>query len=140
MAPITAFCFSLPGVAILLSTGLLPKLASRINGAWGSLILGLGLVALLAYWLELESPYGWGRLTYMAIHTAFGFIVLGLGLSLIAWKMDRAADKELPRWLPVPAAVVVLTIACSLWQALHPDRDIMAVRVLEILFRFLASR
>ena len=128
MAPNTALCFSLTGIAIVLSAGTLRNFSSLINATSGSLILGLGIVALLGYMLDLEAAYGWGRLTRMAPHTAFGFIVIGSGLLAIGWKSARADDKSLPPWLPVPAAIAVLSVTFSLWQALHPERDIVAIQ------------
>lgn len=101
MAPNTALCFSFTGIAIALSTGMIRKLSSPINAVFGSLILGLGVVALLGYALELEAAYGWGRLTRMALHAAFGFIIIGSGLLAIGWKSARADDKSLPSWLPL---------------------------------------
>lgn len=127
MAPNTALCFSLTGIAIVLSAGTLRNFSSLINATSGSLILGLGIVALLGYMLDLEAAYGWGRLTRMAPYTAFGFIVIGSGLLAIGWKSAGADDKSLPPWLPVPAAIAVLTVTFSLWQALHPERGIVAI-------------
>jgi signal transduction histidine kinase len=73
----------------------------------------------------LESAYGWGNLTRMAVHTAFGFMVLGIGLFMFAWIKERGQEPVLPYWLPVPIAIVVLTFSVSLWQALHhvPTED-----------------
>ena len=128
MAPNTALSFSLTGIAILLSTGLMRRLAGPINGILGSLVLGLGAVALLGYLVGLETAYGWGRLTQMAIHTASGFIVLGWGLVVSGWRISRNGDEILPRWISIAAAVAVLAITVSLWLALYPGRDITALQ------------
>lgn len=128
MAANTALAFLLTSVAVLLSRAGLPKRVALIYGIFGSLVLGLGISALLGYGLQLESAYGWGRLTRMAVHTAFGFSVLGLGLTGIAWNMNRATSKNLPKWLPVPIALTVITVTLSVWQALSPERDLSGIQ------------
>lgn len=128
MAPNAALSFSLTGIAILLSAGLMRRLAASINGILGSLVLGLGVVALLGYFVGLEAAFGWGQLTRMAIHTAAGFIVLGLGLLVSGWRIARDRNEILPRWLPIFAAIAVLTITISLWRAVDPERDTAALQ------------
>jgi diguanylate cyclase (GGDEF)-like protein/PAS domain S-box-containing protein len=87
MAPNTALCFFLTGSAIL-SFGILVSrhhfLGRLIMGSLGLIILGLGVIAFTGYIVDLESAYGWGHLTRMAVHTSLGFIVLGIGLSIFA--------------------------------------------------------
>ncbi|MDX2456545.1 MAG: hypothetical protein QNL87_03470 [Gammaproteobacteria bacterium] len=86
MAPNTALCFSLTGVAVLLAA--LFRGRARIT-SWtatlGTLIISLGIVALAGYLIGVESAYGWGHMTRMAIHTAAGFIILGVGFVGLAW-------------------------------------------------------
>jgi PAS domain S-box-containing protein len=125
MAPNTALCFSLTGIALLLSNGYgkgdwgLPMIA-----VFGSLVLGLGIVAFSGYAMRLETAYGWGHLTRMAMHTSAGFIVLGMGLFWHAWNRNQASVSSLPRWFPLSVGIVTLTVTLSLWQAL--DRDELA--------------
>jgi len=122
MAPNTALCFTLVGIAIFMLRGMLRyKRSTLITGVLGSLILGLGIIAFFGYFANLESAYGWGNLTRMAIHTAFGFMVLGIGLFTLAWIKEQEQEQEhtLPYWLPVPISIVVLTFSVSLWQALY---------------------
>jgi len=74
MAPNTALCFFLSGAALLLGRfrsehlpiGSLPALLS-------GLAFGLGTVAFYGYLTNVETAYGWGKLTRMAVHTAGGF-------------------------------------------------------------------
>jgi len=120
MAPNTALCFTLTGITILMFRGMVHfKQCTLITGVLGSLILGLGIIAFFGYFANLESAYGWGNLTRMAIHTAFGFMVLGIGLFTFAWVKEQEQEQALPYWLPVPIAIVVLTFSVSLWQALR---------------------
>jgi PAS domain S-box-containing protein len=128
MAPNTALCFSLTGLAVLLTT--LFRGNARIT-AWtatlGTLIISLGIVALAGYMIGIEGAYGWGHMTRMAIHTAAGFIVLGIGFVTLAWSRDRLQfpDKSLPLWLPQVIGITGFTITFALWQALSAQEQRM---------------
>jgi len=123
MAPNTAMCFLVSGAAIFLAFSTPSKTISKnILGVSGSMVLGLGAIALFGYIAEIETVYGWGRLTRMAIHTSAGFIVVGCTLISYAW--DRETDKKvLPAWLPASSGLFSLALMLSLWQALHPGQN-----------------
>ena len=119
MAPNTALCFALSGLSLLLASRLKQK--ENNNGALGTLgvmILGLGVVAFTGYFSGLETAYGWGHLTKMAIHTALGFIVLGLGIFAYAWHKETRFYRSMPTWLYLPIGIASLTITLAFWQAL----------------------
>ena len=67
---------------------------------------------------SVPFAYGWGRLTRMAVHTAAGFIVLGLGVTAFAWHDGRTEKTGTLRGLPIPVGIGVVTVALLLWQAL----------------------
>ena len=121
MAPNTALCFSLTGLAVLLTS--LFRNSARTT-SWsatlGALIISLGIVALAGYMIGVEGAYGWGHMTRMAIHTAVGFIVLGVGFVALAWSGNRRrfSGKSLPQWVPQVVIITGLTITFTLWQAL----------------------
>ncbi|MBT8183786.1 MAG: hypothetical protein KJN76_03015, partial [Eudoraea sp.] len=83
MAPNTALCFLLTSVASLLAVQKDLKKV-QIGGVLGSLMFGLGLVAFVGYLINMEVTYGWGRLTKMAVHTALGFMALGMGITIFS--------------------------------------------------------
>ena len=98
MAPTTAFCFFLAGLALFAAA---QSHSSRLQAP---LVFGLGLtVALIgslgvvAVFFESAFAYRWLSYTGMAIHTAGSFTVLGAGLlvlaqtkwPLVGWAMDR---------------------------------------------------
>ncbi len=120
MAPNTALCFSLTGLALL---GLqVPRLDFSNYGfiaVLGSLVLALGLIAANGYVLNLTSAYGWGRLTRMALHTSMGFIVLGIGIIGYAWGKSASRELAFPSWGYFPVGTGVLAITVSLWLALN---------------------
>ena len=119
MAPNTALCFALSGATLLVAGW--PRDMARRGSATAllaSIILGLGTIAFFGYLSGLETAYGWGHLTRMAIHTAAGFMVIGIGLLLHAVAMDARGPRRLPRWLPMPVGIALVTISISIWQAM----------------------
>ena len=120
MAPNTALCFSLTGAAlVMLGTRVNVWKPALIAGILGSLIFGLGFIALTGYLISFEAIYGWGELTRMAVHTASSFIVLGVALTSLAWHLSVTESSKVPAWLPMPVGLGVMTIIISLWQALE---------------------
>ena len=119
MAPNTALCFSLTGLALL---GLqMPRRGFNNYGliaVLGSLVLALGLIAANGYAFNLTTAYGWGRLTRMALHTSVGFIVLGIGIISYAWGKSTSRELVFPSWGYFPVGTGVLAITVSLWLAL----------------------
>ncbi|MEO5337668.1 MAG: ATP-binding protein [Magnetospirillum sp. WYHS-4] len=119
MAPNTALCFALSGLALI--AGNIRHLGIRwgVLGIIGAIVSGLGLVALSGYALSLPTAYGWGRLTQMALHTSVGFILLGIGLTAAAWREECRNSQLPPTWLPSVVWSGAATLALALWQALH---------------------
>lgn len=118
MAPNTALCFTLIGLAAVVPVERWQKHRSVIQVVLASLALGLGVVALSGYLAQLETAYGWGNLTRMAVHTSVGFVVVSTGYLLLIWGRDLNDESWLPNWMPVPTCVAILTTTLCLWQAL----------------------
>jgi|GEM_PF-1487420 len=121
MAPNTALCFLLFSSAIIVGT--INKTIDRsfpvsiLSGA----VFALSTVALIGYMLDTETAYGWGSLTRMAIHTSIGFMMLGVGITIWAWKHDHRQPKNvIPSWAPFQIGLVLLTIFL-LWQAVSKE-------------------
>jgi signal transduction histidine kinase/DNA-binding response OmpR family regulator len=124
MAPNTAMCFILVGLAIALDPRRWsPGHRSLLRVTLGSLALGLALVALSGYATRLETAYGWGNLTRMAVHTSVGFVLVSIGLLGLVWRRDVDAETPLPRWMPVPTCVAILTATLCFWQALVAESE-----------------
>lgn len=95
MAPNTALCFALSGGALaVMSRATSSRMCLLASGFLGSLILTLGALAMLGYLLGVEAGYGWGGLTQMAPHTAAGFMLLGTGLFIFAWRKGTEGEKS----------------------------------------------
>jgi len=122
MAPNTALCFTLIGLAIV-SRVTLNRQATRslVSVILSSLGLAFGIVALSGYLTGLETAYGWGWLTRMAIHTSFGFTVVGIGFLAAVWRDDLTPSTLVPSWFPLTVFVATCTAAVCLWQAIEAE-------------------
>ncbi len=121
MAPNTAICFSLAGLAVLVAA--LPGRLRRslITVILASLAFGLSVVAFFGYLAGLETAYGWGNWTGMALHTSLGFIFVSSALLLLIWRRDLSERSWLPSWMPIPLAGAVVTATLCYWQALAAE-------------------
>jgi PAS domain S-box-containing protein len=119
MPPNTALAMTLVGVALL---GLCYPSASRARHFYpallGSIVIALGTAALVGYAADIPGAYGWGHWNRMAIHSAFGFLLLGGGVVGLAWNAAKGESTEAPPWLPTLAAVAVITVTLCMWYAL----------------------
>lgn len=132
MAPNTALCFFLAGTALLmLSRSVQFKVRLLVVGLLGSAIIALGAVAFFGYFNAVETAYGWGQLTRMAVHTSVGFVVLGTGVFAYAWREEDKKLVGIPLWLPIPVGATVATIAVVLWQALVAQERLQIQRTIE---------
>jgi PAS domain S-box-containing protein len=121
MAPNTALCFTLSGFSLLMMSKVIDiRRQSLTIGILGSMIVALGIVAFMGYLSGVKTAYGWGNLTRMAVHTAFGFVVLGISIFMYAWRQGIIIESRLiPRWLVYPVGIGIVTITITLWQALY---------------------
>lgn len=119
MAPNTALSLLLGGAALLtLAWPAQRRQLSFLAGLLSSIVVALGAIAFFGYISGIETAYGWGEVTRMAVHTAVGFVGAGLGAFAFAWRAASAGEAIMPDWLPVPVGIGVLTLALSLWQAM----------------------
>jgi len=122
MAFCTALCFTLIGLSLLLESRRFP-LRPFLRALLGSLVVGLGVIALSGYFTGIVQSYTWGAFTRMAVQTALGFLALGLGVIAYAWLDDQSGPKAAPRWLPLFVGVGVTTVTLCLWQALVVEEN-----------------
>ena len=85
-----------------------------------SILMALAIVPLLAYLSGIQTAYPWNNLTGMAVHTAFSFIFLGLGLICQLW----ASAKGTPYFLVVPVVMCLITASFSISGAIHTYEDL----------------
>lgn len=120
MAPNTALCFILFGVSLWQ-----PHL-----GRWGtitsstlcSIVASLGFVTLVSYLAGIDSAYSWGRMTPMAVHTAAGFFVLGLG-GIAREVVQTEGQRRRVSFSPLPTGVALAATTLWVWQAVYHDEQ-----------------
>ena len=126
MAPNTALCFFFGGMALIgLSTPINRFSVSVFSSILGVIALGLSVIALLGYAVNLEAAYDWGAFPRMAIHTASGFIILNMTIICLAWQKNITKKTAMlicfPKLLSIFGGVVVI----GLWLNLSSYQDIL---------------
>jgi len=116
MAPATALCFIVLASGFLLSRSGPGSRRSAIMGFCGLIVAAVGAACCIGEASGTTGAFAWGNLTRMAFHTAVGFVVMGTGITGVAWDMTRAELSE-PAWVPVGAGLFLATIRIGLWQA-----------------------
>ncbi|HMG95397.1 MAG TPA: PAS domain S-box protein, partial [Gemmatimonadaceae bacterium] len=120
MAPVTAICFALGSMGLLLAVRMVSKRLALLLGLSGSLIAAAGIAASMSFALGASDAFGWSEGTRVALHTALGLWVLGFGILALAWDVETDHSGT-PRWLPISVSIVVATSAVGMWQALVAD-------------------
>ncbi|GMR08524.1 MAG: hypothetical protein BMS9Abin26_1529 [Gammaproteobacteria bacterium] len=116
MSPVTALAHLLSGLALLvLARSWWPRGRLLVGRIFGMAVLALGLGNLLGYAAGGETPYGWLHPTYMAGHTAGGFMLLGAGLLAFIWRQIATQGKHS---LALESGFGVAVLAVVLWQSL----------------------
>ncbi|MCR4304620.1 MAG: PAS domain S-box protein [Gallionella sp.] len=89
MAPETALCFVLLAAALWIASGSRRLRRSMLTSMiLGLLVTTLALASILSYAMPVSNAYGWFGLTFMAMHTAITFTVLGAAVIAISWQPD----------------------------------------------------
>lgn len=119
MAPNTALCFSLFGACLVvprISPHVSRTSLSLIRLILSGLVLVLGLIAFLGYAFNLETSYGWGHLTRMAVHTSVGFMVAGLATAcaLVSSRELRGSAYYVPSLIGITMGAVSVTLWATL--------------------------
>jgi diguanylate cyclase (GGDEF)-like protein len=127
MAHATAFGFVLIGLSTILLTFRQDHPAPRIAAeTLAALTVSISLVAIVGYITGIEQAYGWGQITSMALHSALGFLFIGLANLLFSLHHAQPHPSLAWRRTFVPLAIITLATSLSLWQALkvHEERGI----------------
>jgi signal transduction histidine kinase/DNA-binding response OmpR family regulator len=109
MAPLTAFCLLLIGIALILSgRKRLSKACLTGIGVIVCIVAMITLAATFGFLLGIQAAYGWGSYSRMALHTAVTLFVLSIGLLVWAWQKGAAMEFSFLRWLPVTGSVTMM--------------------------------
>ena len=88
MAPNTATGFALMGVGLLLSSHISTRRRALFVVSLAFAILAIGMTGMVGYLLAPDLLFGWARSARMAVHTATGMILCGIGFGLFLSKKD----------------------------------------------------
>jgi signal transduction histidine kinase/CheY-like chemotaxis protein len=116
LSPVGAMCFALSSIGLCLAPEI-PSTRSAFGlGLSGSIVAAVGVATTVGFALGSSDAFGWGSLTRVALPTAIGFAMQGVGMAALAWHVeaDRGAG---PRWLPISVMMGVATGVVGLWQA-----------------------
>jgi two-component system, sensor histidine kinase and response regulator len=116
MSPTTAFCFLAIAAGVMLAQANLPIGRSPLLGVTGLFVASVGATCATGVLLGRIDILVWGDLTRVALHTAIGFLLLGISLTAVAWDMSPPGGSELI-WIPVGTSLMVGTARVGLWQA-----------------------
>jgi len=120
MAPSTAFCFVLAGIALNLTwpPGA-PHLKANAIISLGAATAGIGGTAIVASMAGVESSDGWASFTRMALHTAVGCVLLGIAVYFLGRQLAPAAATPTLRWRIAAFVIVGSILVLSLHLALR---------------------
>jgi len=124
MSPATALCFLVLATGFLLAQTRPLKSRSAVLGVTGLLVAAVGASCGIGLISGTSDAFAWGNLTRVALPTAVGLVLLGIGATAVAWGMTRRGRGE-PTWVPIGASFLVITVRIGLWQAFsarNPDR------------------
>jgi len=116
MSPTTALCFLAAAVALILAQANLRIKKPSILGVTGLFLGAVGVTCSAGILLGRSDVLVWGDLKPVALNTAAGFVLLGIGMTAVAWDLSLPSSGEL-LWIPVGASVTVATGRIGLWQA-----------------------
>lgn len=116
MSPTTALCFIVLATGFALAQTRLRKNRSAVLGVTGLLVAAVGAACGIGVISGTSDALSWGNLTRVAALTAAGFLLIGIGITAVAWGMTRLGRGE-PTWVPIGASFLVITVWLGLWQA-----------------------
>jgi len=116
ISPTTAICFIVFAAGVMLAQTSLHRNRSAVLGITGLLVAAVGATCSIGVLSGTSDAFAWGNLNRIALHTGVGFVLLGIGLALVALDMTQLQLRE-PLWVSIGAGVFVATFRVGLWQA-----------------------
>jgi len=116
MAPLTAICF------LVLSLGFvwaeISPLAQRspVVGISGLLAAAVGATCCISLLWGSGEVFVLGDLTSVALPTAAGFLLMGIGVCAVAWDLIQPGPEN-PAWAPIGASLFLVIVRLGLLQA-----------------------
>jgi PAS domain S-box-containing protein len=118
-SPNAALCFLLSSIALALMNSRAFAKATYAVGLLGSVVSALGAMGLLGYVFNVAAAYGWGVQTGMSMFSCLAFLLLGLAISVCAWKSNEAAAGQPNiRFMAICLALGIISATTVFWRAL----------------------
>jgi signal transduction histidine kinase len=117
MSPTTALCFLAVATGFALTLTSLYTNRSAVVGLTGFVVAAIGASCCLGLLSGTSDALAWLNLSRVSLHTAVGFLTLGIGMIAVALEMTQSGLSE-PAWVPIGAGVLVAIFRVALWQAL----------------------
>jgi signal transduction histidine kinase len=131
MSPASAICFLVVAGGFLLTQTKFFACRSSVLGISGLVAAAVGATCAISLLWGSGDAFGMGDLRRMALHTAFGFLLLGFGTAAIALDMIRFAVR-VPAWAPIGGAIFVATVRLGLFQAFSPKHPTVLLSALTL--------
>ncbi len=121
MSPATAICFLVLAAGFVFVHIIPPAKRSPVLGVPGLVVAAVGAACDISMLWGSGHAFAFGNLTRVALHTAAGFVVLGIGATALAFDMIQPGLSEL--WAPIGAFLFVATVRFGLLQAFSPKNQ-----------------
>lgn len=118
MAPNTALAFFIGSLALISHSCCKNDYQKIMSIALSLLVFIIGLIALFGYFAQLPTAYAWEKLTAMALHTASGFILFGVGSFFLSWSSIFSDKKMLAKFMPILILLMGFVFFLLFWQSL----------------------
>jgi two-component system, sensor histidine kinase and response regulator len=115
MSPATALCFLALAASFALAQMCPLTRRSPVLGIPGLLVAAVGAACSISMLWGSGHAFAFGSLTRVALHTAAGFLVLGIGVAALALDMIQPGLSEL--WAPIGAGLFLAIVRLGLLQA-----------------------
>jgi hypothetical protein len=120
MPMLVALCLILAGTTLLWqATERAARARLFAEAVIGSLLASAGFSTLLGYAAGLPAVYYWGTATATAPVGAIALLLLGMNLTLLAWRKSMKEEGGPPTSAPMPAVIGCLTLTLILWIGLR---------------------
>src|SRR5215471_1812897 len=133
MAPQMALsCFLTGTVLVVLRLPARHGLVRLLPALLSLLVSGLGLVGSLGYLTGVPTAYQWQPFTDIAVLSAVGCVVLGVGVMAAAWR-HYGTDASAPSpWTSVLVKIGVTVVTLALWHALLAHESVLVRRTVAL--------
>jgi signal transduction histidine kinase len=116
MSPATALCFLLFAAGFVLAQTSSLNRRSIVLGVPGLAVSAIGATCCISLIWGSGAAFALATPTRIGLHTAGGFLLIGIGVCALAWDMIQPGLGE-PVWVPIGVTIFVATVRLGLLQA-----------------------